>query len=195
MNFRRFLAARGVHYFVTRFGSRKLKVMAFDEKYRRGDWSFSPGAERELAEVARRYLQNGDLLMMGCGGASLLQGLQSHEFKSALGIDISEEATRLASRLSSDRISFQRADMLTFQCPCPYDVILFSESLNYVPVPDQVPLLNRLTANLKPNGVIIVTFAQAHRYKTILDRIRQHFVVVEDHTFPNSTRHLIVFRA
>jgi hypothetical protein len=40
MRLKQLLAAKGIHYFVTRFGPARLRGMAFDEKYRRGDWSF-----------------------------------------------------------------------------------------------------------------------------------------------------------
>jgi 2-polyprenyl-3-methyl-5-hydroxy-6-metoxy-1,4-benzoquinol methylase len=130
---------------------------------------------------------------MGCGGASILEGLEADGLTSALGIDISEKAIQLAGHFASDKVSFQLSDMETFACPRPYDVILFSESLNYVPANKQVSLLKRLGGHLKPGGVFIVTFAQAKRYRKILERIRRNFKVLEDARFPGCSRHLIVF--
>jgi len=193
MTIRRLLAARGIHYLATRFGWRKLRSLAFDEKYRAGDWNFRTDGTGELAAVIRRYLRAGDLLIMGCGGASILEGVEASGLNSALGIDISEEAIRLASRFASARIAFRLADMETFQCPHPYDVILFSESLNYVPATRQMPLLKRLAEQLKPGGALVVTFAQAKRYADILERIRRNFAVLEDRPFPGAKRHLLVF--
>jgi 2-polyprenyl-3-methyl-5-hydroxy-6-metoxy-1,4-benzoquinol methylase len=193
MRLRRILAFKGIHYFVTRFGSRKLRGLAFDEKYRRGDWNFRAEGTDELAAVIRHYLGEGDLLIMGCGGASILKDLDAANLKSALGIDLSQEAIRLASRFASEKIVFQLADMVTFQCPRPYDTILFSESLNYVPVTAQESLLRRLAESLKPGGVFVVTIAQAKRYADILEGIRQNFAVREDRQFSGSNRHLLVF--
>jgi SAM-dependent methyltransferase len=194
MKFRQLLAAKGIHYLATRFGWRKLRSMAFDEKYRRGDWNFSADGTGELAPVLCRYLGEGDLLVMGCGGASILKDLEAANLKSALGIDLSPEAIRLAGRFASEKISFQLADMVTFRCPHPYDVILFSESLYYVPGTKQESLLRRLAESLKPGGVFVVTIAQARRYMDILDGIRKNFAVLEDCPFSGSDRHLIVFR-
>lgn len=194
MNLRRLLAARGIHYIVTRFGPAKLRSMAFDEKYRQGDWRFSGDSTGELPAVVRRYLRQGDLLVMGCGGASILEGLEADGLNSALGIDLSEEGIRLASRYASSRITFQQADMTAFVCPRSYDVILFSESLNYVPMGDQAGLLIRLGTSLKPGGVFVVTFAQSKRYHDMIEGIRGQFDILEDRNFPGSARHLLVFR-
>ena len=191
---KRLLAVKGIHYLVTRFGPQKLRSLAFDEKYRRGDWSFRNSDANELSTVVREYLMNGDLLIMGCGGASVLEGLEETGLQSALGIDLSEEAIRLAKRYASKKSSFQLADMMTFECPQSYDVILFSESLYYVPFSSQEGFLRRLGQHLKPNGVFIVTFAQAKRYETILEKIRQNFLVLNDCAFLGSTRHVIVFK-
>lgn len=194
MNLRRLLAARGIHYLVTRFGPAKLRAMAFDEKYRQGDWRFSGDSTGELPVVVRRYLRHGDLLVMGCGGASILDGLEADGLNSALGIDLSEEGIRLASHYASKKISFQQADMTKFVCPRSYDVILFSESLNYVPLDGQAGLLSGLGASLKPGGVFVVTFAQSRRYHDMIESIRKHFTLLEDRNFPGSARHLLVFR-
>jgi 2-polyprenyl-3-methyl-5-hydroxy-6-metoxy-1,4-benzoquinol methylase len=193
MKLQKLLAARGIHYLATRFGWQKLRGLAFDEKYRQGDWNFSTEGTGELAAVIRHYLREGDLLIMGCGGASILKDLEASKLKSALGIDLSSEAIRLAGRFASEKISFQLADMVTFQCPRPYDVILFSESLNYVPVASQESFLRRLAESLKPGGVFVVTIAQAKRYADILEGIRKSFHVLEDRPFSGSSRQLIVF--
>lgn len=193
MRFKQLLATKGIHYFVTRFGPARLRGLAFDEKYRRGDWNFNGESSDELPAAIRKYSRNGDLLILGCGGASILKGFQPGTFASVLGLDLSAEAVRLAGRFAGKNISFQVGDMVTFQCPRDYDVILFSESLNYVPSLQQEEFLKRLVKHLKPDGVLIVTLAQAARYHAIIELIRSHFQVVEDRKFSNSERHLLIF--
>jgi len=192
--FKQLLAAKGIHYLVTRFGPQKLRSMAFDEKYRQGDWRFQGDSTGELPGVVRRYLRKGDLLVLGCGGSSILEGLEADGVNSVLGLDLSEEAIRLASRYASPKVAFQIANMETFECPRSYDVVLFSESLNYVPGGRQVALLHRLGAHLKPGGAFVVTLAEAKRYHDIIERVRANFRMLEDHPFPGSTRHLLVFQ-
>ena len=61
---KRVLAVTGVHYVATRFGWRSLKGAAFDEKYRRGDWSGQSDAASELTAVVAQHLRSGDLLIV-----------------------------------------------------------------------------------------------------------------------------------
>ena len=192
---KRLLAAKGIHFLVTRFGPERLRGFAFDEKYGQGGWNFPAAGENELAAVVDRYLGAGDLLIMGCGGASILEGLDTKGLSSVLGIDISGEAIRLADHFASSRVSFLQTDMVKFVCPRSYDVILFSESLYYVPAAQREPLLQRLAEHLKPGGVIVATFSQAKRYRKIIRNIRRQFATIEARTFSASTRYLMVFRA
>ena len=194
MRISQLLATRGIHYLATRFGWHWLRSVAFDEKYRRGDWRFDTDGGRELTAVLDRYLRKGDILVLGCGGASILKELEAEAFHSALGIDLSEEAIHLASRFASDKIAFLVADMETFKCPQPFDVILFSDSLYYVASVRQVQLLRRLARDLKPGGALVATFAEARRYQSILERIRRNFSVLEECSFSGSDRHVIAFR-
>lgn len=193
MRLKRILALKGIHHLAIRFGPTWLRSLAFDEKYRSGVWNFHSEGVGEFGAVVRQYLRNGDLLVMGCGQASILEGLEAEGLHSALGVDLAEEAIRLASCYASERVTFQKADMVKFVCPRSYDVILFSESLNYVEDAEQERLLRRMGLSLKPSGVIIVTIAEAKRYKAVLDRIRQNFEVLEDRAFAGSKRHLMVF--
>jgi trans-aconitate methyltransferase len=194
MSLKRLLTTKGIHYFITRFGPSRLRSMAFDEKYRSGTWDFRGETSDELPSVIRTYLRCGDLLILGCGGASIVERFNSCEFSSILGLDLSEEAVRLANRFARENVSFQTGDLIKFQCVICYDVILFSESLYYVPSSQQENLLKRLASQLKPGGVIVVTLAQASRYKTIIELIRNRFDVVEDRKFSGSERHLLAFR-
>jgi 2-polyprenyl-3-methyl-5-hydroxy-6-metoxy-1,4-benzoquinol methylase len=130
----------------------------------------------------------------GATGASILESFKATEFSSVLGLDLSAEAVRLASHYVRDNVSFQAGDMVAFQCPRDYDVILFSESLYYAPSSQQEELLKKLAGHLKPGGAIVVTLAQAKRYHAIIELIRRRFQVVEDRKFANSERHLLVFR-
>jgi 2-polyprenyl-3-methyl-5-hydroxy-6-metoxy-1,4-benzoquinol methylase len=189
----RLLAIPGIHYFVRRFGSAKLRGMAFDGKYQRGDWNFHSDT-RELPQIIQRYLNSGDLLILGCGSTSILADLDKSALKSVTGIDLSSEAIRLANRFASDRMSFRVSDMEAFESSSEYDVILFSESLYYVPLGRQLRLFRNLVRHLKSNGVFIVTLAEPERYSSILALIRTNYRLLEDRPFLGSTRHLIVFR-
>jgi 2-polyprenyl-3-methyl-5-hydroxy-6-metoxy-1,4-benzoquinol methylase len=186
---------RGIHYLITRFGPLQWRSIAFDEKYRCGDWAFQNDGGPELTAAIGRYLRKGDILILGCGGAAILENLKAEGMNSALGVDISQEGIRLASRFACDNIAFQVADMVSFECPHAYDVILFSESLYYVAANRQVPLLSRLAGCVKPGGAIVVTLLENKRYQEILKKIRHNFYIIEDFRLSDSDRRVIAFRS
>jgi SAM-dependent methyltransferase len=190
----RLLGVKGVHYVVSRFGPARLRGIAFSEKYLNGDWNFDRDQNGELRDIVSTYLRQGDLLLLGCGAASVLDGLESRGLASALGVDLSVEAIRRARRFASAKVTFQVADMEKFQPPRCFDAILFSESLYYVAAWKQVTVLEKLAAGLKPGGVFVVTLADARRYEDIIERIRSHFHMIEDRPFKGSNRQLLVFR-
>lgn len=187
------LALPGVQYAATRFGNERLRGISFDEKFRRGHWNFS--ADSELVEILERNANGGNILILGCGAASVARATRPDSYRTILGVDISTEAIARANQHASDRIEFKQGDMETFKCDREYNVILFSESLYYVNVLKRKPLLQRLSQSLTDTGVIIVTIAQPQRYAGLLETIRSNFSVVEDRTFEGSKRHLLVFRS
>jgi 2-polyprenyl-3-methyl-5-hydroxy-6-metoxy-1,4-benzoquinol methylase len=186
------LAKRGFHYIATRFGSASIRAAAFDAKYAGGDWHFR--ADTELAHAVLPYLGDGAILIMGCGGAAILDALPMGRLTRVLGFDLSSEAIRLARRHGGQNVVFQVDDMRTAPCDGPYDLVLFSESLNYLTPTEQLDLLHRVGRHLSRHGVIVVTLSQGSRYKDIVERIRDGFALVSDCALAASGRSLQVFR-
>jgi 2-polyprenyl-3-methyl-5-hydroxy-6-metoxy-1,4-benzoquinol methylase len=188
------LRLRGIHFFATRARSNWLRSLAFDEKYRSGEWNFSASGRDALVDVIEQYANRGNILMMGCGDASVAGHLNPESFSTFCGVDLSGEAIRVANEKFADsRVRFEQADMLKFQCPRSYDIIVFSESLYYIRLSEQKPFLERLGKHLKPGGHFIVTIADAKRYESMLTAIRQEFRCIEDRPFTGSKRHVVVF--
>src|ERR1035437_6706058 len=98
MRLKQLLAAKGIHYFVTRFGPARLRGMAFDEKYRRGDWNFKGESSDELPSAIRKYLRAGRRLLLGGGGPPILESFKTTGFSSFLGLALWAEGVRPASR-------------------------------------------------------------------------------------------------
>jgi trans-aconitate methyltransferase len=193
MNLRKVLSLPGVHFLATRFGGSALKRKSFDANYANGTWVFVADRSSELVSLVEQYAQNGHILMLGCGTASIAGVLDPAKYASFLGLDLSEEAIALAKKYENNKISCQVGDMLSHQCARDYDLIIFPESIYYLNVFQRRQLLRRLAGHLTKQGKILVTLAQPKRYAGILKMIRNNFQVDEDRAFRGSTRHLIVF--
>jgi len=140
-----------------------------------------------------RYTRNGNLLILGCGTASVAGVMDPKTYHSIQGIDLSPEAISIAEKWSGERVSFKVADMMEFEPERPCTVILFSESIYYINKDCRVPLLKRLAAHLDPEGSIIVTVAQPQRYAEVLQEIRNQFHIKEDRFFKGSGSRLLIF--
>lgn len=191
---KKIFTAPGAHYLLTRFGGEAIRKKCFDEKYLSGDWNFADNPDSALAVVVEKYAARGHILILGCGSAAVVGGLSRDSFQTILGIDISPEAINRASRQKSEAVRFEVGDIAKYKCGRKYDVILFSESINYVGSLRRKRLLKYLAENLTGQGKIIVTIAQSERYANILKMIRQNFEVAEDSNFKDSQRRLLVFR-
>jgi trans-aconitate methyltransferase len=189
---KRILTIRGVHYIATRFCGATIQQWAFDEMYKSGKWHFN-ATNNELTSVVEKHAANGNILMVGCGRATILDCLKQDNFNHFCGIDISAEAISRASKYSSDKIQFHVADILDYQCQKNFDVILFSESLYYIQASRREALLNRLCLNLNANGRIIVTLSDPERYKNIIRMITQNFRCSKGRNFSGSKRYILVF--
>src|SRR5271155_5154910 len=117
---------RGIHFLATRFGPKRLRSLAFDGKFCGGDWDFQNDGPDYLACLVKEHAKGGGVLIMGCGGASIIEDLKAAEFDSIVGIDISSEAIRRAGRYAAPNVTFKQADMVGFECTGSFSVILFS---------------------------------------------------------------------
>ncbi len=192
---RPWLSLPGLHYFATRVLGGRIRSWSFDERYRSGRWSYATNRASELVSVLENHAANGRILMLGCGTASIAGALDPARYESILGIDISSVAIAKAREHANDRIRFEVGDMLSCRPMHTYEVVLFSESLNYVRWWQRKGLLQRLGRHLAPNGCFIVTISQPNRYARLLAMIRNNFAVLEDRPFQNSRRHLVIFRS
>jgi trans-aconitate methyltransferase len=160
--------------------------------YRSNKWQFNE-ANNEIIALVEKHAANGSILMLGCGTATILNYLNHDQFSYFCGIDISPEAIARANTHISDKINFEVADILGYKCNRDFDVILFSESLYYVPAARHEELLNNLCLSLAPNGCIIVTLSDPERYANIVELVEQKFCCLQNAKLRSSSRRVLVF--
>jgi trans-aconitate methyltransferase len=183
------LEAPGIHYMATRFGWPALRRAAFDAKYKSGRWSnYNDG---QLRDVVSHFLIGHDLLILGCGAASVVDGLDA---KTIVGVDLSSEAISLAGVRASPSRSFVQADMMSFIPQSGYRVILFSESIYYIPTDELIKRLRELSVHLDDKGVFIASFCSPRRHQDAIRVVRQNFILITHEAFEGSSREFIVFK-
>jgi SAM-dependent methyltransferase len=189
---RRLLGMRGIHGIAARLGWKSLRAMAFDEKYRNGDWNFV-GEDSELARLIEIFATKGHILALGCGTARLAGSLKPGSFESFVGVDLSREAIAQANQQAGERVQFEVGDMTTYEFKHRYAVILFPDSIYYINAREREKLLGRARASLTSGGRIIVSIAQPQRYAEILNQIRQDFKMDVDKPRTGGAGHLLAF--
>lgn len=189
---RRILGFRGIHYVASRFGWKGLRGLSFDAKFKQGDWVFA-GENPDLVQLVEKYSSRGHILALGCGTAPIAGALNPQCFQTFLGVDLSAEAINLAGKHASEKIRFERGDMLQHQDAQAASVILFSDSVYYAPWYSRKGLLSRLSGRLAPGGRIIVTLSQPARYAGIIQMIRGNFNVEVDRALQQTCGHVLVF--
>lgn len=190
-----FLAWRGLHFFATRFGWPALKRAAFDAKYQSGDWAFTLECP-ELVDLVVHHCQQGRIAVLGCGSNALGRALPEASYSSLTGFDLSPDAIAFAREHSPSDQDFTVADMTTFTPAfASFNLMVFPESLYYVPAAQTLEVLRRVAGGLTASGRIIATFAQPDRYAGHLNIIRANFRIEESRPLVSGkSRHAIIFQ-
>jgi hypothetical protein len=83
---------------------------------------------------------------------------------------------------------------VTYRPQGTYRVVLFRESLYYVPRRAIAGVLQRYRGCLAANGVIVVRLCDRQRYRDICELVRRGFDVLEEFQPEDSSTVVLVFR-
>ena len=165
------------HTFYQLMGYRPFAVNAdaWDREYKSGAWDFL-GTMDNLGGLASilgycQFLNPDSILDIGCGAGLLARKLKVLPYGAYLGVDLSAEAIAQAASVGDDRTTFMLGGAEDFDTDRRFDVIIFSQILNYIPEP-QI-LLARYAKYLTPSGRIIASLYQAPRTRAawrLIDR-------------------------
>ena len=193
--FGKILIIPGIHYVITRYAPNTMKRLAFEQKMKQGIWDYTVSDKSdELLNAVQKHTRNGNILCLGCGGGSLAAALPVDSFERFIGVDISREAIKKAKKYENEKIKFELDDIRSFHSDLHFDVIVFEESLYYVPSFQRLKMLKRYKEYLTDEGVFIVTTDQYNRFKKMITMIRKQFKMIEEKFFRNSSRHMCIFR-
>jgi 2-polyprenyl-3-methyl-5-hydroxy-6-metoxy-1,4-benzoquinol methylase len=194
MTKKHYLSTKGLMYLLTRFGGTVLRRLSFNHKYFSGDWDVLDKAHTtKVVDIVEAHANGGDILDMGCGPGHLSEALNPLRYSSYHGVDVSDVALEMARKRTNEKVSFQLSEMDNACFDKQFDVILFEESLYFLPFYKSKKILLQYSAHLKKNGVFIVTIIDVKRFKKLIKMIHSLFAVKEESIIDERGRYLVIF--
>lgn len=186
---------------VQKYGSEGAKRHLWNDEFTAGRWNcLDSTGEESIRDFVEKYANGGGILDLGCGSGTTGIELDPASYSFYAGVDISDVAiekarTRALRAGGADRRKYFTADILTYVPDRQFDVILFGDSIYYIPLRRIVPMLSRYADYLTPTGVFAVRVFDVSGKRQILDAIENNFVLVEKNL--NEKTHVcnIVFRS
>jgi SAM-dependent methyltransferase len=166
--------------FFRRYGPSKIKQKIWDAEYKKGKWLIPVGTDRSdiLYSIIERYLKGGDILDLGCGNARFLR--LKDICRIYTGVDISNSLIQQEKSFQYDRAEYYVSNIEEFIPSRKYGVILFSESIYYIPYHKILKTLIRYK-NYLEDGAFVVRMWNKDKYEKITELIDNNFIVLEKH--------------
>lgn len=183
------------------YGIKSMKRSLWNAEFSRGRWDClqtSPGDV--VYGCIEKYANKGSILDLGCGSGSTGNELDATADGDYTGVDISDLANEMARRRAgengrADKNNYLQADISDYVPTQQFNVILFRDSIYYVPRAKIKRMLDRYSQYLREGGVFIVRMSSVSgERKTILDTIESGFEVVEKGLSVQPNTVVIVFR-
>jgi SAM-dependent methyltransferase len=186
-----------------RWGSSRLKRQLWDKEYATGKWDHCGDTPDALVySYVEKHCANGRVLDLGCGFGNTGYELKDSKYSQYVGVDISHvavEKARVRNNLNGRSLKNQyvQGDIVTYVPQHEFDVIMFRESIYYVPVSKIVSMLERYSKCLTASGVLLVNVSTNGTKKApkFLDLIERNFVVSDKHVSPSGEDFIIVFKS
>jgi len=127
-----------------------------------------------LAGLIKHFKVGRTILDIGCGEGLLLDHVGKEDFKSYLGVDISEVALRNAELRSNKKASFLLADAKSLKLRERFDCIVFNEILYSFPNPLEV--IDHYRPLLKKNGCFLTSnFIWSRKITSLINRLNSSY--------------------
>jgi predicted TPR repeat methyltransferase len=186
---------------VQKYGSEHAKQHLWNDEFAKGKWNCLDELGREsISSFVKKYAGRGVILDLGCGSGTTGIEIDPAFYSFYTGIDISDVAIQKAKARAvevgvMDRRAYYVSDILTYVPDRQCNVILFGDSIYYIPFGRIVPMLSRYAQYLRADGVFAVRFFDlSGERKQILDLIERHYAVMERQVNEQTRVCNIVFR-
>jgi 2-polyprenyl-3-methyl-5-hydroxy-6-metoxy-1,4-benzoquinol methylase len=190
-----------VRALLQKYGSEAAKKRLWDSEYVTGRWNcLDTTGDQSVHLLVEKYADKGGILDLGCGTGTIGVALNREAYGFYTGLDVSDVAIEKAKQRAQDngyvdRNEYCRSDILSFEPARKYKVILYGDSIYYIPQGKIPSMLERYSAFLAENGVFIARLFEASGKRLeIIDMIETRFHVLESHLDPQTRAYLVAFR-
>jgi SAM-dependent methyltransferase len=183
------------------YGTGHVKKRLWDVEFSKGRWDCLDRTAGDCVyPYLEKYANNGSILDLGCGSGSTGNELDMAAYEDYVGVDISDVAIAKAQERTEEnrrtgRNRYQQSDIFSYVPGQQFDVILFRDSIYYVPRRHIKAMLQRYAQYLKEGGVFIVRMADGDKYQDIVQTIEAHFAVVDRHVADDPKAVVLIFRS
>lgn len=185
---------------VHRWGSSGMKQSIWDKEHATGKWNCCENTPGDpIYGYIEKYCHGGGLLDLGCGSGNTGNEIAVDTYSYYTGIDVSSVALEKAALRSRQNgrgnlNKYFQSEIAAYVPNRKYDVILFRESIYYLPRLKITSTLERYKASLSPKGVFIVTVYNRETFDWIVQLIEQHYTLIEKHAPASSPEAFLIFR-
>ena len=183
------------------YGTKNVKRYLWNIEFSQGRWDCLDRTPLDCVyPYVEKYANGGSILDLGCGSGSTGNELDATTYRHYMGVDISDVAIEKARRRTEEngrahQNRYAQSDVFSYVPTQQYDVILFRDSIYYIPWGKIKTMLDRYSKYLKEGGVFIVRMWNgSDKYNTIADTIEDNFEVVEKYLSDQPKAVVIIFR-
>ena len=189
--------------FLKRWGAPSMKRIAWRQDFVRGINIHDVGTDYRSAicDWIERYSMEGDVLDLGCSDGHVGLGLTLDSYSSYTGVDISDLALSAAHAklaihdpVRRGKHRFLVGDIATFRPDFRPSVVLFKDSLYYLPRRNLIDAIQHYRKFLTERGVFVVQMDNIKRHGWIRDLIIENCEVIEDLVYDQQDFVILVFR-
>jgi SAM-dependent methyltransferase len=182
------------------WGTSGLQRFAWNREFAGGHWEFIDSTPNDLIYgFLARYAKKGAILDLGCGAGNTGCELDAHFYSEYLGVDISDVAVAKAHARAvqagrSEKNRYVQGDVVEFEPGQAFDVILFRESIWYVPKRKLLGVLARYRKHLKDGGVFVVRIYDRNLRGDFVELLRSGCEIVEEGAPADQRDIVLVFK-
>ena len=183
-----------------RWGTPRMKRRLWNQEFANGRWDFIENTSSDLIYgYVEKYCRNGSILDLGCGSGNTGCELNVDKYSAYTGVDISDVAIEKANRRSvanhrGNKNLYQQSDITAYTPLQEYNVIMFRESIYYIPRHKIKSVLDHYSSFLKPDGVFIVRWHDQRQAKVILEQLDNAYELIELPVLTATGPAIVVFR-